>query len=202
MVTATNFYALFKQGKRGTPPPDYQATPRRTAQEGIHPYAQKAITEELDRLAALPRPWREGANWDITTYEVACNLIELANSPWTGYTITQAQQDLYNHAPQDDTWGRTEHEKKWNSAHRTVAGSGREEPDPLAPLEVTPLPRLLPASSDMPPAYSEDTPGPSSETGAPNATDAEPSEPDTTQLEEWRRLRLAQEVEEQRIRRE
>lgn len=188
MVTATNFYALFKQGKRGTPPPDYQATPRRAAQEGIHPYAQKAITEELDRLAALPRPWREGSNWDITTYEVACNLIELANSPWTGYTITQAQHDLYTHAPQDDTWGRTEHEKKWDSAHRTVAGSGREHPEPLAPLEVTPLPTTLPpAHSTESSAESDATSGPSSETGAPNATDAEPSEPELERTSWWPR---------------
>ena len=103
---------------------------RRDLADGVHPYAAAAITYELDRLDALPRPWSPNSYWDTTTFEVACNLLEIANSPWSGYSVTDAEHDLYSHAPADSAWGRREHERKWRSALETVGSNGRREPEP------------------------------------------------------------------------
>lgn len=94
----------------------------------LHPYAAAVISYELARLDALTRPWREGAGWDTTTFEVACNLLEIANSPWSGYTAAQAERDLYDHAPSDQRWGAREHERKWDSARQRVGLAVRPEP--------------------------------------------------------------------------
>lgn len=123
----TDFYSLFDQPK---PQPVATVTPitPRPAYDGIHPYAAKAITYELDRLNALPRPWAPNSYWDQTTFDVACNLLELANSPWTGYTIHDAERDLYAHAPTDQAWGPRQHEAKWASARERIGAAGRPEP--------------------------------------------------------------------------
>lgn len=104
-----------------------------------HRYAAKAVGAELARLDSLARPWHEGANWDTTTYEVACNLIEIANSPWSGYTLEQAEADLRAHAPRDDRWGAREHAVKWSSARSTVGAQGRPEPSGMDVPGVTVL---------------------------------------------------------------
>lgn len=96
----------------------------------LHPYAAAVIRYELDRLDRLPRPWHEGAGWDTTTFEVACNLLEIANAPWSGYTPAQAEHDLYSHAPADQRWGRREHDQKLNSARQRVGAASRPEPRP------------------------------------------------------------------------
>lgn len=105
----------------------------------LHPYAAAAISGELARLDGLPRPWREGARWDATTFEVACNLIELANASWTGYTLAAAQRDLEARAPTDEVWSEREVYRKWDSAWETVGGRARPEPEALRPVvaEVT-----------------------------------------------------------------
>lgn len=105
-------------------------TTRREAHEGIHPYAAAAIGAELDRLDNLPRPWSPNSYWDQTTFDVACNLIEIANAPWSGYTVADAERDLFAHAPADTSWGRREHEKKWESALDRVGATSRPEPAP------------------------------------------------------------------------
>lgn len=94
----------------------------------LHPYAARVIDLELGRLDALARPWHQGAAWDTTTFEVACNLIELANSPWSGYPMRRAEEDLRTHAPRDHAWGEREHAAKWESARQRVGDQGRPEP--------------------------------------------------------------------------
>lgn len=96
--------------------------------DGLHPYAAAAIGRELDRLDGLRPPWHEGDGWDTTTYAVACNLIEFANSPWSGYSLADAERDLLAHAPHDGVWGPKEQEVKWRSACQTVGAHGRPEP--------------------------------------------------------------------------
>lgn len=98
--------------------------------DGLHPYAAAVVAAELDRLDRLPRPWSPNSYWDQTTFDVACNLIELAHSPWSGYGLADAERDLYAHAPQDSAWGRRDHERKWQSAVERVGGIGRAEPRP------------------------------------------------------------------------
>lgn len=117
-------------GSRGTTEavPKLLADPTAKRADTLHPYAKSAIEGELARLAALPNPWHEGANWDTTTFEVACNLIEIANSPWAGYDIEAARADLHNHAPRDSEWGERQIEQKWRSGMQRVAGGCRPQP--------------------------------------------------------------------------
>lgn len=94
---------------------------------GLHPYAARAIGYELDRLDDCARG---GDMWDNTTYAVACNLIEIANSPWSGYTLEQAHTDWLNHAPVDNAgFPESRRNAKWDSALVTVGDGDREEPE-------------------------------------------------------------------------
>jgi hypothetical protein len=103
----------------------------------LTPYASSAVARELARLAALPRPWMEGARWDMTCFEVACNLIEIANAPWSGFTVTDLEQAFYAAAPRDHIWSTRQHRIKWESALSTVGSTAREMPaDALAPVAV------------------------------------------------------------------
>lgn len=108
--------------------PRLVADPAAKRADTLHPYAKSAVDGELARLDALPHPWHEGANWDTTTFEVACNLIEIANSPWAGYDIEVAQGELHEHAPRDGEWNERQIEQKWRSATQRVAGGCRPEP--------------------------------------------------------------------------
>ncbi len=94
---------------------------------GLHPYAQRAIGYELDRLDECARG---GDMWDNTVYSVACNLIEFANSPWSGYSLEQAHADWLNHAPTDNSgFPESRRNAKWDSAVATVGDGDREEPE-------------------------------------------------------------------------
>lgn len=118
-------------------------SPERDPVDGVHPYAQAAVDEELARLDALPRPWAPGSYWDDTTYEVACNLLRWANSRWTGYSEDDALADLLAHAPADDRWGERQHRAKWTSAVESVGAGGRMSPDdPRGDFEVEAAPRV------------------------------------------------------------
>ncbi|WP_420451564.1 hypothetical protein [Ilumatobacter sp.] len=93
----------------------------------LHPYARKAINTELRKLddcELLGLPC-----WDNTTFGVACNLIEFANSPWSGYTLDRAEQDLMAHGPADDDFGPDLHAVKWESALQKVGDKARPHPD-------------------------------------------------------------------------
>lgn len=103
-------------------------SPERT-EPGLHPYAEAVISRELGRLTALQEDGWEGEPWDNTTYQVACNLIEMANSNWTGYTLEQAEADLMERAPVDPDFGPREHREKWTSALGKVGNGGRRNPD-------------------------------------------------------------------------
>jgi hypothetical protein len=125
----------------------------------LHPYAAKAIAAELGRLDALPRPWRDGAQWDDTTFQVACNLLEFANSPWSGYRRDTAEADLFAHAPRDEAWGVRQHEQKWRSAEAAVGAQGRPEPaanDSYEPrvYEVPASTLIVEEATDEPPSAS------------------------------------------------
>jgi hypothetical protein len=99
--------------------------------ERLHPYAAKAVAEELARLDTCTQQGWDGPAWDSTTYAVACNLLELANSPWSGYSPERAHADLLSHAPRDGGFTPADHEAKWRSATAKVGGQGR--PDPQEP---------------------------------------------------------------------
>lgn len=94
----------------------------------LTPYASSAIASELAKLHALARPWREGARWDSTCFEVACNLIELGNAPWSGVSVSELESAFYQAAPSDHVWTNRDHRAKWESARQTVGASAREMP--------------------------------------------------------------------------
>ena len=103
-------------------------SPVRPSSRGVHPYAQSAIASELAQLDSVTLPWEAGDGWDQLTFDVACNLIEFANSNWSGYTLADAKGDLFQHAPTDEEWGRREHIAKWLSARNKVGDGGRRNP--------------------------------------------------------------------------
>ncbi|MET8521517.1 bifunctional DNA primase/polymerase [Nocardioides sp. NPDC004968] len=111
-----------------------ELTTRTEPDRDLTVYAACAVAGELAKLDALARPWHEGARWDSTTFEVACNLIELANAPWSGYTLGDAQRDLAARAPTDEVWRERDVYRKWDSAWATVGGKARPEPEALRPV--------------------------------------------------------------------
>lgn len=81
-----------------------------------------AYDGELARLTALPATgWNIG--WDSTTFEVACNLIELANSERAGLTMDEALIAFTDHCPPiEDGY---EPMLKWDSARVKVGDKAR-----------------------------------------------------------------------------
>lgn len=100
---------------------------RRPAIDGIHPYAlaiRRAWLERLDDLAG--KPWVKGDAWDTNCFVTARKLVELANSPWAGYQITDARDDYFSHAPRDHAWD--EREKCWDQGEKAATGVALSEP--------------------------------------------------------------------------
>ena len=93
-------------------------------------YVNAAITGELKRLDEMQGLGWNGPPWDQTTYEVAANLIEISNGQGSDYPLASAYSDFMAHAPRDEKFGPRQHEAKWNSALRKVAGKGRVFPAP------------------------------------------------------------------------
>ncbi|GEM_PF-2905404 len=120
-------------------------SPDRDPALGPHPYAARAVEGELSRLDDCDLLGWEGDGWDNTTYAVACNLIEIGNSNWSGYDLDDLHDAFLSHAPQDGTFGPDQHEAKWASALNRVDGGGRRplstpEEDFAEPLETEPDP--------------------------------------------------------------
>jgi P4 family phage/plasmid primase-like protien len=78
-------------------------------------------------LECTEKGW-QGPAWNQTTFEQACNLVELANSGWNTYTFAQAYQDLMENAPRDDGFTDWHVETCWDSAVRTVDGKEQTPP--------------------------------------------------------------------------
>lgn len=107
-------------------------------------YVDGALEHELGRLDQLrahavpPGQPYLGAPWDATTYEVAANLLELANADWNDLTHDTVEALILEHAPKPDGHGWTldrVHEKI-ESARRKVeheaAAYPEVQPDPFA----------------------------------------------------------------------
>lgn len=135
-----------EQADKPTTPPRLAVVPdpelaRSTMARDLTPYASKAVSDELAKLHALARPWHEGARWDATCFEVACNLIELGNAPWSGFTVADLESAFYQAAPSDHVWSTREHRAKWESARQKIGANAREMPaDDLAAPRVEEVP--------------------------------------------------------------
>lgn len=88
--------------------------------------AQPWIEEELQKLRDLPRPWHEGANWHNTCFEVACQVMEFANSPWCSTTPDEMRQRYLDAAPGPERdWNPL---KEWGEGQKKTEGQGRVKP--------------------------------------------------------------------------
>lgn len=99
-------------------------------------YADRVFELEIGRLRECSRMAvkdvrREkytGPPWDATTFQVACNLLEIANSPWNRYTEEDAYQAIRQHAPRDSNFNAKCVLNKWDSARKTIGDKGRPMP--------------------------------------------------------------------------
>lgn len=110
------------------------SSPMRDKADGVHPVAQAEIDAQLAALRKLPWPWISGNSfWSNGAFKASCNLAELANSNWTGYSIGNAERDLTEFAPVDDVWGDADNLGQFKSATNRVGGGGRPMPDDITP---------------------------------------------------------------------
>lgn len=89
-------------------------------------YAAAAFDKECTRLRAAA----EGSR-NQTTFEVACSLLEVAQSPWNDLVEADAHAALMASAPVGPGFDQLEVIQCWNSARKTVEGKAR--PMPVAP---------------------------------------------------------------------
>jgi putative DNA primase/helicase len=108
----------------------------------LHRYYEQARQAEIDRLMKMDEGRQDdlsqyrGEPWDETTFAVACNLLELAYSPWNGYSVEQAYADIVRYAPRDADFDDEQVNVKWESAIKKVDGQGRSMPEaPAAALQ-------------------------------------------------------------------
>lgn len=95
----------------------------------VDTYARDVVIKpELARLRECAEKGWNGPPWNHTTFQVACVLIQLANSPWTTFTVAQAHRLLLGHAPTDKGFGPNEHETCWRSAVKSVGSKIRPIP--------------------------------------------------------------------------
>jgi putative DNA primase/helicase len=107
--------------------------------ERCNRYAKSVVDTEVARLKALAKDGWDGEPWNGTTYNVACALLEIANSTWNGYTVDHAYGDVFTNAPRDtegfddDVVNRTFESArgKVGDGARPVPPDRAAEPDPL-----------------------------------------------------------------------
>lgn len=108
--------------------PAQQPVPTTKLTEPTH-YEIAAVNGELARVQALPAAgW--SVPWDITTFEVACNLIEIANAPWAALTLEGAHQAFLGCCPPEEPGYNPQ--TKWESALTRVGTKARPAPPPRA----------------------------------------------------------------------
>ncbi len=94
-------------------------------------YLRKAVGDELRRLDAMREAATadglgyDGEPWDVTTFAVACNLVELSNGSDDAYPLDRAYADLFDHAPTDAGFPSSRVAEKWASAQKTVGDKAR-----------------------------------------------------------------------------
>lgn len=91
-------------------------------------YEAAALRGELHRLTELQVHGWAGEPWDNTTFEVACNLLELANAPWTRLSVDEARARFLDAAPVAEVG--YDPSAKWASALDRVGDRFRPPPEP------------------------------------------------------------------------
>lgn len=104
------------------------ATPAAPAEPRLLAYAERAWGGEVARLQQLAVTGWNGEPWDTTTYEVACNLFELAHASWTAYSERDVCEAVFVNAPRDPGFGDDRVNTKIESARLKTAGRARPQP--------------------------------------------------------------------------
>lgn len=119
---------------RGDQEPD--VSEERAPGLGVHPLARHWISEQLELLRECGERGWGGPPWNNTTFKVSCNLIEIANANWSGYSVDDAYADLMQHAPRDDNFDDNIVQGCWDSATGKVGRGYRELPfEPVDDLD-------------------------------------------------------------------
>jgi len=119
---------LLRPKVRETPEATYD--PEAHGDERLGAYQQAIIDQELARLHDL-EVYGWDRPWDQTTFEVACNLLELANAEWSTLNEATAESMIVDHSPafDNDGWDLQRVLAKIDSAHNTVGDNATPLPD-------------------------------------------------------------------------
>lgn len=104
------------------------------AQEKARRYLESALQGEVARLEAMKSESTadmssyRGEPWNHTTYEVSCNLLELAQSQWLPFGIEDVKKVLVEHAPTDRGFTMADVMGRLASAANKVRGKDRPMP--------------------------------------------------------------------------
>ena len=115
-------------------------------------YAANIINRELSRLkecsdgATANGQGYKGPPWQITTFEVSCTLLQLANSPWCELTPQAAHSYVLANAPRDRGFTDADVTKAFDSAVSTVGEKAR-----ALPVDRTAAPAPSPVSGKVDP---------------------------------------------------
>lgn len=109
-----------------TAAPAFDAAPAPTPVAGKHQrYESAVVNGELAKVHELRAAgWTKP--WDITTFNVACQLVELANSPWAALTLEEAYMLFLDACPPAEPG--YDPEAKWASALQKIGAGTRPEP--------------------------------------------------------------------------
>lgn len=104
------------------------------AQERATRYLDAAVQGEIRRLRAMKDAATDdtssyrGEPWNETTYAVACNLLELAQTQWVDFGIDDVKGILTEHAPTDAGFTTADVMGRLSSAFNRVRGKDRAMP--------------------------------------------------------------------------
>lgn len=179
-MTVTDFYAAWDAKKQATTPTSAPITPI-VASEAT-PYGQRALNQELNRVANAPEGTR-----NHTLNSAAFSLAQLVQ---TGHLNETETHQALHAAARTAGLPPTEIDATLASAGRAAPAKPRVN----VPAPDEPLPHPIPDVTTITPA----TPGSDSS----NGSGGEGSEnTNATELEQWREVQIAQEAERLRIRR-
>lgn len=104
------------------------------AKERATRYLDAAVEGEIRRLRAMKEAATDdvstyrGEPWNETTYAVACNLLELAQTQWLDFGIDDVKGILTEHAPTDAGFTMADVMGRLSSAFNRVRGKDRPMP--------------------------------------------------------------------------
>lgn len=128
------------------------------AQEKALRYMDAAVKGEIARLQAMKdaasndMSQYRGEPWNQTTYEVACNLLEIAQSQWLPFGLDDVKSILLTHAPTDAGFTAADVMGRLASAFNKVRGKDRPMPSSITEdtwgLLTAGVGRYVPKASD------------------------------------------------------